>query len=220
MRMRTRSLLVALGTIAALAIGAAPAQAATVVLNQGHADVIGVAYEEGELHVHVHDETVEPGVEREPCDVIIEVKSSAQLAVPDDPAYSFLGDPGDPIWVLPQIEDPNLLFAGIGTEEIEPGALLNDSVKIKLAGIYGPGHFSLFTTDEFGARPCCSTAATACPTTSPSASAHTCTPTGPSPHPAGTTWPSSSPLATPRPATSSARARSSIASTFSRRESA
>lgn len=151
MRMRTRSLLVALGTIAALAIGAAPAQAATVVLNQGHADVIGVAYEEGELHVHVHDETVEPGVEREPCDVIIEVKSSAQLAVPDDPAYSFLGDPGDPIWVLPQIEDPNLLFAGIGTEEIEPGALLNDSVKIKLAGIYGPGHFSLFTTDEFGA---------------------------------------------------------------------
>ncbi|WP_162906983.1 choice-of-anchor M domain-containing protein [Allorhizocola rhizosphaerae] len=149
--MRTRSLLVALGTAATIAVGAAPAQAAPVVLNQGHADVIGVAYEDGQLHVHVHDETVEPGVEREPCDVIIEVKSSAQLAVPDDPAYAFLGAPGAPVWILPQVEDPNLLFAGIGTEEIEPGALVGDSVRIKLAGVYGPGHFSLFTTDEVGA---------------------------------------------------------------------
>ncbi len=151
MRMRTRTMLVALGTTAALAVGAAPAQAAPVVLSQGHADVIGVAYEDGELHVHVHDETVEPAVEREPCDVIVQVKSEAKLAVPGDPAYAFLGAPGSPVWILPQVEDPNLLFAGIGTEEIEPGALVGDSVKIKLAGVYGPGKFSLFTVDEFGA---------------------------------------------------------------------
>lgn len=151
MRMRTRTLLVAVGTAAALAVGTAPAQAAPVVLNQGHADVIGVAYEDGELHVHVHDETVEPGVEREPCDVILGVKSEAKLTVPDDPAYAFLGAAGSDVWILPQIEDPNLLFAGIGTEEIEPGALAGDTLNIKLVGVYGPGKFSLFTTDEFGA---------------------------------------------------------------------
>ncbi|HCT77458.1 MAG TPA: hypothetical protein DGT23_12865 [Micromonosporaceae bacterium] len=152
MSLRTRALLVAGSLCMATLFAATPAQAATpVVLSQGHVDVIGVAYEDGQLHVHVHDETVEPGVEREPCDVIFEVKSAARTTVPDDPAYAFLGNAGDSVWILPEVEDPNLLFAGLGTEEITAGQLAGDTINVKLSAVYGPGDVSVFTTNEFGA---------------------------------------------------------------------
>src|ERR1700752_1933880 len=106
MRLRTRTMLVALTVgVSTLAAGAAPASATQhVVLSQGHVDVLDVAYEDGQLEVVVHDETVEPGVERNPLDVTFVAKSQSRTTVPDDPAFAFLGAPGAPVWILPQIQ--------------------------------------------------------------------------------------------------------------------
>ncbi|MFD0855559.1 hypothetical protein ACFQ07_25180, partial [Actinomadura adrarensis] len=60
--------------LAASLIGAAPAHSGErVVLESGHVDAIDIEYEDGELEVHVHDETVEPDVAREPDDVLFRV---------------------------------------------------------------------------------------------------------------------------------------------------
>lgn len=156
MHLRVKSALVGVTALVAVCatafVGSTSAHASSlVVLSQGHVDVLDIGYEDGELAVHVHDETVEPGVEREPSDVLFKVKPEAAVTVPDDPAYSFLGDPGDTVWILPEVENPALLFAGLATEEVEPGALVGDSVRVRLIGVSGPGDFTLFTTDEFGA---------------------------------------------------------------------
>jgi surface-anchored protein len=148
--MRARHLLVSLG-VAAMALGAitVPASAGTTVsLSQGHADV-GVAYEDGAFHLHVHDGVND--VEYEPGEVRLVAKSSSGTSVPDDPAYSFLGDPGDPVWILPEVEDPDLLFLGLGAEEIEPGVFAGDTVHLDVVKVYGPADFSVFTTDAVGA---------------------------------------------------------------------
>ncbi len=135
----------------ALVATAAPAQASSpVVISQGHVDVIGVAYEDGELNLHIHDESVDPGVEREPQDVRFQVLPEAKTTVPADPAYGFLGAAGDPVWILPQVEDPDLIWPGFGTEEIEAGVLQNDTVKVTFAFVAGPGEVAVYTEDAFG----------------------------------------------------------------------
>lgn len=139
-----------LAAVLALTGVASPAVAASpVVLDQGHVDVFGIAYEDGalNLHVHAHD----GDAEYDPSEVQLVAKPAAKATVPDDSAYKFLGDPGDPVWVLPQVEDPELLFPGIAAEEVEPGVFKNDTLKIDVVGIRGPADFSIFTVDGVGA---------------------------------------------------------------------
>jgi surface-anchored protein len=143
---------VALPAVAVLALSglSLPADAAPrVVLNQGHVDVIGIAFEDGTFDVHVHDE--EHAVEYAPSEVQLVAKPGSEIAVPADPAYGFLGTAGARAWVLPQVQDPELLWPGIGAEEIEPGVFTGDALKVDIVGVTGPADVSIFTTDAFGA---------------------------------------------------------------------
>ncbi|TDD46481.1 hypothetical protein E1263_36385 [Kribbella antibiotica] len=136
-------------TVLALTGLAVPATATTcVTLDQGHVDVVGIAWEDNAFNLHVHDE--EHGVEHTPAEVQLIAKPGSQIAVPDDAAYSFLGTPGSAAWVLPQVQDPELLWPGIGAEEIASGIFTNDALKVTLVGVTGPADFSIFTTDAFG----------------------------------------------------------------------
>lgn len=151
--MRTRARLALLPLAAAMLIGVAagPATAATttVTLDSGHVDVIGIAFEDNQFNVHVHDEGTD--TEYAPSQVRLAVKPEARTEVPNDPAYAFLGTPGSPVWVLPQVEDARLLWPGIATEEIQPGVFVNDTLTVKVECVSGPAGFSIFTTDPVGA---------------------------------------------------------------------
>ncbi len=60
-------------------------------------------------------------------------------------AYDFLGAPvGSTLFVLPEVENPNLLFLGLGGEELADGLLQGDVAKLRLASVSGPGHFSMW----------------------------------------------------------------------------
>lgn len=151
MRVSTRILSIAAAGAVALLAAAGPAGAGTsslTVLDRGHTDVFGVAYEAGELHLHVHHETAG---ELEPCDTLLVVRGQAATTVPADPAYSFLGEAGDTVWILPDTNDPELLFAGWGAEELPTGVFTGDQVRLDITGVFGAGELSLFTVDDFGA---------------------------------------------------------------------
>lgn len=143
---------VALPTLAVLALtglGTPTATAADrVVLDHGHVDVFGVGYEGGALNLHVHDD--ESATEYSPEEVKLHAKPESEIAVPADAAYRFLGAAGAKAWVLPQVQNPDLLFAGIAAEEVDPGVFTNDSLKVEVVGVRGPADFSIFTTDAFG----------------------------------------------------------------------
>ncbi|GAB7044194.1 MULTISPECIES: choice-of-anchor M domain-containing protein [Catenuloplanes] len=144
-------LLAGTGAVAAALVAAAgPAQAhpAPTVLSVGHVDAIDVAFEDGELELAIHDENSDS--EFAPSEAVLLVKREARTAVPADPAYAFLGAAGAPVWVLPQVQDPQLLFAGLSAEELEPGVLAGDTVRINLTGVSGPGDIAIFTQDAVG----------------------------------------------------------------------
>lgn len=139
------------GVTAALLAWAAPAQAGSlVVLSQGHVDIVDVAYEDGTFEIAVHDETVEPDVERDPADVLFWAKPESAVTVPDDSRYAFLGTPGATVHILPEVENEALLFPGLATEELEPGVFAGDTISIRFKKVIGPDGFSLFTTDPAG----------------------------------------------------------------------
>ncbi len=121
------------------------------VLDEGHIDAIDVAYEDDELGLSVHDESVSPDVERDPATTIMVVKGSAKVQVPDS-RFAFLGPVGADVWILPEgqpeAEAAGVLWAGIATEEIEPGVLLNDTVDIRFRNMAGPNGLSLFESPQ------------------------------------------------------------------------
>ena len=135
-----------------------------VILSEGHAD-IGVAFgthdhndedddghnygghdEDPEWDLHVHDG--ENDVEYEPDEALFYVGPESEMTrsgEAGDSAYDFLGvAAGETFFVLPQSENPNLLFLGIGTEELESGALTSDTARLQLASVTGPGEFSVW----------------------------------------------------------------------------
>jgi surface-anchored protein len=140
--------LCALAAAGALVL-AGPSRAADLpVLTSGHTDV-GVNFEAGAWDLHVHAE--ELGLEYAPDAVWLQVGSAALTQVPTNAAFSFLGEAGAPLWVLPAVEQHDLLFLGLGTEEMASGLFSNDTVTLALKSVTGPGDFILYTLDMFGA---------------------------------------------------------------------
>ena len=119
-----------------------------VVLSTEHVDV-GLAYEDSEWDLHIHDETNE--AEYEPGEALLHVSADAILVLPADAAFAFTGvAPGGNIYVLPQIENEDLLFLGVGAEEIEPGTFQGDQARLKLKAVNGPGQFSMWQSSLSG----------------------------------------------------------------------
>ncbi len=116
-------------------------------LLSGHTDV-GVALEDGAWNLHVHAEDTD--TEYAPAEALLMVPPLAQTVVPTNVAYAFLGAPGSRTWLLPQTQNPQLLFLGFGAEELETGVFAGDSVTMKLKSVEGPGAFSVFSIDGFG----------------------------------------------------------------------
>ncbi|MCW5938959.1 MAG: choice-of-anchor M domain-containing protein [Fimbriimonadaceae bacterium] len=129
------------------------------VITEGPYD-IGIGYEDG-WHLHVHDEV---GMnELEPEEVLFYLSADSRLTIPNDPRFSFLGgNPGDDVWVIPQIENPLVPFLGVGSEEM-PGDFFDSYfesdpringqgrwIALQLVDLRGPGQFSVWTTGDLG----------------------------------------------------------------------
>ena len=117
------------------------------VFDRGELDM-EVAYEDGEWELVLLDEVNEKEIEA--GDAALHAGPSTWQAVPSDPAFGFLGNPGDSIYILPQDEKEGILFLGIAGDEIESGVFENDQVSLNLSTVEGPGSVYLYSTDAFG----------------------------------------------------------------------
>lgn len=115
-----------------------------VVLDDGHIDY-GPTLNTGEWIIQIHDDTSQPSYWRMLSDVVAQVNDSSKLTVPDSPAYSFLGlEPGSEVWVIPQVRQPGVIWAGWNTQE--PGVLdaLTLGTTQRILGVDGPGEVSVY----------------------------------------------------------------------------
>ncbi|MGP4112923.1 choice-of-anchor M domain-containing protein [Streptomyces sp. 4N509B] len=120
-----------------------------VVLDEGHVDLAARVLD-GELQLQIKDGTV-PGEStwREPSAVVLHALPASRREVPSGGGFDFLGAPGDPVWLLDQVQQDGLLWPGWSTENVGPG-VIDGPVEFRLEGVSGPGDFSLFLSDPFG----------------------------------------------------------------------
>lgn len=139
---------------APLTAQAQPTTPGRVVLTEGHVDVVAPRVVDGKLQIQVKDGTTvgRSGGQvrwREPRDVLFQSKADIRTTLPDDPALAFLGDEGDEIYLLPQQQQPGVLWTGWSTEALS-AAQVSGAVTWRLTKVDGPGAFGIFTTGSFG----------------------------------------------------------------------
>lgn len=119
-----------------------------IALDHGELD-IGLVFHDGELEFHLHDEA--SGVEHDAARVVLAAGSAAEQPIPDTVGFQFLGRPGHSVWILPAVENKDLLYLGLAAEEVESGVFVNNALRVELVSVEGAGDFFLYTTDPFGA---------------------------------------------------------------------
>jgi surface-anchored protein len=127
---------------------AAPVSAAT--LDAGHVDALAPQLVGDQLQLKVKDDTVRPAVVRDVSDVLFVAKPEAQVPVPSGAAFAFLGGSGARVSILPQTQDPRLVWPGWSTEHASLVGRLAGPLRFALEQVDGPGRFHLFASDPFG----------------------------------------------------------------------
>lgn len=141
-------------TLPTLALGLllSAGSASAAVFSLGHAD-FGIGYDGGfELHHHVHNGATVNGsaivgdAEFAPGDLTVLVPFITENR-PASALYDFLGvSAGIPVWTLPEIENVNKPFYGLGSEELDPLDFTGDLTLQLLSVVSAPsgGDFSLW----------------------------------------------------------------------------
>ncbi|MDR1442009.1 MAG: TIGR03773 family transporter-associated surface protein [Bifidobacteriaceae bacterium] len=119
------------------------------VLNQGHVDIAS-KLADAVLRTAIKDTTGGgAAIWHEPEQTVLQVLPSARTEVPAADDYKFLGPVGADVWMLPETQDPALLWPGWSTEEI-PLAATQGGVEWRLTAALGPGDLAVYQTSAFG----------------------------------------------------------------------
>ncbi|WP_308606681.1 choice-of-anchor M domain-containing protein [uncultured Corynebacterium sp.] len=121
---------------------AAPGTEATI--DHGHVD-LGLLLVDGQAQFLARDDSAATPVWRDPADVVFDVGDNAQLTLPEDKAFSFVGaEPGSQVWVVPQTEQADVPWLGWNTQAPSLEENVERGVTMEFLGHQGPGEFSLF----------------------------------------------------------------------------
>lgn len=129
-----------------------PLPQAKRVIENVHTDAVSLYLDNGKLTLQTKadidadgDGDVELGHRLETEHLLFHVSSATKATVPNDPAYSFLGRPGDPIWMAPQTQNYDVIWPGFSTEDPNlRGRIVGDEVSLRMVEATGPGNVELF----------------------------------------------------------------------------
>jgi surface-anchored protein len=151
---RVRALAPLIGAALLVATAAPIASAAQwngrLVLDVGHVDAVHVTLDGERLSVRLREDVTGSHVVHAADDVVLHVTNAAKFAVPDVPGFEFLGPVGASTWLIPEVQNSEVVWAGWDTEEIDPGQLQNDALTMELTEATGPGSVHIFNNGPVG----------------------------------------------------------------------
>ncbi|MGE4181511.1 MAG: choice-of-anchor M domain-containing protein [Limisphaerales bacterium] len=106
----------------------------------------------GDVKVDYHDGSWSWRVDngRELDDVVIQLRDNSRAAVPSNPAFAFLGNTGDPIWIVPATQKLGVPFVGVTSDGTSAGTFVDDRFDLRLTRVDAPGDFILWTVSPEG----------------------------------------------------------------------
>lgn len=116
-----------------------------VVIDHGHVD-IGPRIVDGQWVVMARDDSAQTPTWHYLEDVVIAVRDEAQMSIPSEGGYGFLG--AAPTWyVIPQTEKQGVVWLGWNTQDPQVSAQVQRGVTMTLGPVAGPGESYLFLQD-------------------------------------------------------------------------
>jgi surface-anchored protein len=117
-------------------------------LVRGHVD-IGPRFEPDGWQLLIHDDLEHDGegssAWRLPERTVLRIGDAAALQVPEGDDYAFLGvEGGAEVHVVPQTQDPEVVWLGWNTQDPEVMATIDRGVTLSLVGVEGPGELLVF----------------------------------------------------------------------------
>ena len=127
------------------------------IISNVHTDTVSAKLVDNQLTLEAKYDTPEgeKGVWIDPRNTVFHLEDlpSARLTVPAADHFSFLGAPGETVWVAPQRQNYDLIWPGFSTEDAAlVDAMRGGTLKIRLLGVDGPGRAEVFLTETFGPR--------------------------------------------------------------------
>jgi surface-anchored protein len=127
------------------------------VIEDGHVD-IGPRFIDGQWTLMIHDDREGSGtgesVWRNLDRTVLKVNDAALETVPDDPEYSFIpSDPGEDVFVVPQTQNPEVVWLGWNTQDPETMASVDRGVTLRMTGVEGPGELVAYLQSGDFAQP-------------------------------------------------------------------
>ncbi|MEV3936661.1 TIGR03773 family transporter-associated surface protein [Glycomyces sp. NPDC049804] len=128
--------------------GGAQTDTACEIVNDGHVD-IGPRFVDGTWTAQLRDDRASESVWRELDDVVLQIPDTALFPIPEGD-FGFLGETGQEIYMLPQVQSSGIVWPGWNTQDKSVIDGVPGAVDWKLTKVDGPGNFTIFLTGTFG----------------------------------------------------------------------
>jgi surface-anchored protein len=128
--------------------GGAQADTSCEVIDDGHID-IGPRFVDGTWTAQLRDDRDSESVWRDLEDVVLQVPDAALFPIPEGD-FGFLGEPGQEIYMLPQVQASGIVWPGWNTQDPSVIDGVPGAVDWNLTEVDGPGAFTIFLTGTFG----------------------------------------------------------------------
>jgi putative ABC transporter-associated repeat protein len=127
------------------------------IISTGHVD-IGPKFDQNSWKLLIHDDAHRAdanaqSVWRYPAETVLQVNDAAKLTVPTGDTYSFIGAaPGSTVWVVPQTQNPAVVWAGWNTQDPTVMQRMDRGATFSVDGVQGPGTLTVYLqSGDFGA---------------------------------------------------------------------
>ncbi|WP_435737984.1 TIGR03773 family transporter-associated surface protein [Cellulosimicrobium sp. PMB13] len=118
-------------------------------VTDGHFD-FGSRVEDNDLVATVKDARKQPPTWIEPGAVTFRLGDAAKDEVPAGGEFSFLGEPGSPIWSIGQVQESGVPWLGWNTQHPTLVEAAAGPVTYTLESVDGPGELGVYATGNFG----------------------------------------------------------------------
>ena len=113
-------------------------------ISVGHVD-LGPRLIDGQWRAGLRHDAESGAVWRDPNQTVLRVNDAAIMTAPDSDDYPFLADvAGKPVYVVPQTQNPNVVWLGWNTQDPAVTATIDRGLTMRVGPVSGPGRAWLF----------------------------------------------------------------------------